>query len=97
MKNGEPLIGEHVYATHESHYPQDADGIFDEVVKTRSDGDGLIEFEITAAGRWYVRFITLERSGEPEYWYSGLLVMLGAEEERVVYESKWATLTFEVR
>jgi len=97
LMNGEPLTGEHIYATHEGHYPQDEDGIFDEAVKTRSGDDGVIEFELTDPGRWYVRFIHLRRSDEPEYWYSSLLVTLGIEDQRIFYESQWATLTFEIR
>jgi len=96
LKQGEPLTGELVYATHEGHYLADDEGIFDEAVKTRSNGNGVIEFDLTAPGRWYVRFINLNRMDEPEYWYTNLLVMLGVEDERVFYQSRWATLTFEI-
>lgn len=47
----------------------------------RTDGNGVAMFPLTAAGRWYVKFIH----------------MAPVEEEGLDYESKWATLTFEVR
>jgi uncharacterized GH25 family protein len=97
LRDGKPLPGELVYATHENHYSADEEGIFDEAVKVRSDGEGLIEFPIEAAGKWYVRFIDLERLDDSEYWYSSILVALGAQEQQISYESKWATLTFEIR
>jgi uncharacterized GH25 family protein len=96
LRDGAPIQNIRVYATHEGYYPEDAEGIFDEAVKTRSDEAGIIEFEITDAGNWYVRFIDLERETDSEYWYSGLLVALGADEEKIVYKSKWATLCFEI-
>ena len=97
LRDGEPLSGELVYATHEGHYSADEEGIFDEAVKVRSDAEGMIEFEITATGKWYVRFIDLERLSDSEYWYSNILVAMGVQERQVSYESKWATLTFEIR
>lgn len=97
LRDGKPLANELVYATHESHYSADEEGIFDEAVKVRSDGEGLIEIPISAAGKWYVRFIDLERLDDSEYWYSSFLVAIGAQEQQIFYESKWATLTFEIR
>lgn len=97
LRDGEPIEGMRVFATHEAYLPQDEEGIYDEAVKVVSDNEGVIEFEVTEPGHWYVRFIDLERKTDSEYWYSGLLVSLGAEEKRIVYESKWATLTFEIQ
>lgn len=97
LKNGQPLIGALIYATHEGHYELSDEGIYDELVRVRSDDDGEIEFVIKDAGRWYVRFIDIDRTGDKEHWYSGILVSLGAEEPRIPYESLWATLTFEIR
>ena len=97
LKDGKPLPNELVYATHENHYSPDEEGIFDEAVKLRSDGEGLIEYPISAPGKWYVRFIDLRRVDDAEYWYSGILVALGTQEQQIFYESKWATLTFEIR
>lgn len=96
LRDGDPVEGMRVYATHEGYLPQDEEGIYDEAVKVLSDADGVIEFEISDPGKWYVRFIDLQRESDPEYWYSGLLVSLGADEKRIVYESKWATLAFEI-
>jgi len=47
----------------------------------RSDAQGVIEVPLTKAGIWYVKFIHMESVKEPE----------------VDYESKWSSLTFEVR
>lgn len=97
LKDGKPLVNELIYATHEGHYDLSEDGIFDELVKVRSNEQGEVEFVLEAAGRWYVRFIHLNRIGDKEHWYSGMLVSLGVEEPRIPYESLWATLTFEIR
>jgi uncharacterized GH25 family protein len=97
LRDGEPLANELIYATHEGHYDMSPEGIFDELVKVRSDENGEIEFALEEAGRWYVRFIDLERTGDQEHWYSGMLVAVGAEEPRIPYRSDWATLTFEIR
>ena len=47
----------------------------------RSDADGIAEVRLRSAGRWYVKFIRMQRSTAPG----------------INYESQWATLTFEVR
>ena len=96
LKDGQPLANELVYATHEGHYEISDEGIFDELVRVRSDENGEVEFVLAEEGRWYVRFIHLTRMGDKEHWYSGLLVSLGADEPRIPYESLWATLTFEI-
>ena len=48
---------------------------------TRTDADGVARFVLDAPGKWYVKFINMLRSPEAG----------------VDYESKWGTLTFEVR
>jgi uncharacterized protein DUF4198 len=48
---------------------------------TRTDANGVAEVALDAAGRWYVKFVHMARATQP-----------GLD-----YESKWATLTFEVR
>lgn len=50
-------------------------------VRTRSDSDGVARFAIGAPGKWYVKFIH----------------MVPVRRDSIDYESKWATLTFEVR
>lgn len=47
----------------------------------RSDANGEVKVPLTAAGRWYVKFIH----------------MAPVSDGRVDYESKWATLTLELR
>jgi len=48
---------------------------------TRTGPDGVAEVTLDAAGRWYVKFVHMER----------------ATRRGLDYESKWATLTFEIR
>ena len=50
-------------------------------VRARSDGNGMVRFALDRPGRWYVKFIHMEP-------VSG---------DSVDYESKWASLTFELR
>jgi hypothetical protein len=47
----------------------------------RTGADGVAGFELDGPGKWYVKFIHMVRSSEGG----------------IDYESKWATLTFEVR
>lgn len=47
----------------------------------RTDADGVATVTLDAVGRWYVKFVHMER----------------ANRAGVDYESKWATLTFETR
>ena len=50
-------------------------------LEVTSDADGVAAVPIGARGHWYVKFIHMAKVNEPEF----------------DYESKWATLTFEVR
>jgi uncharacterized GH25 family protein len=50
-------------------------------VRKRTDDNGKIAFMIDSAGKWYVEFIYMSPSSEAD----------------IDYESKWATLAFEVR
>ncbi len=53
-----------------------------EEVSGRTDEDGTVRFRMRESGRWYVKFINMVKlTSEPD----------------IDYESKWATLTFEVR
>jgi len=52
-----------------------------EETRKRTDQKGTITFSIGSAGRWYIEFINMVPSPDPD----------------VDYESKWATLAFEVR
>ena len=97
LKDGKPLANELVFATHEDFYELNAEGYYEELATLRSDDNGIIELDLIAPGRWYIRFIHLTRLGDTEYWYSKLLIWLGLDEQRIPYESLWATLTFEVR
>lgn len=58
------------------------DGRRQTVQALRSDADGIVRVRLAARGQWYVKFIHMVRlSGDPT----------------ADYESKWASLTFEVR
>lgn len=57
------------------------DGQAIEEVRTRSDAQGVARFAIRAPGKWYIKFIH----------------MVPVSGDSVNYESKWATLTFQVR
>lgn len=48
---------------------------------TRSDAQGVANIPLTTAGVWYIKFINMTKVAK----------------DTVDYESKWATLTFEVR
>ena len=50
-------------------------------VRVRSDTQGVARFVIRTPGKWYVKFIR----------------MTPVQGDSVDYESKWATLTFQVR
>ncbi len=57
------------------------DGRAMDEVRARSDAAGIARFAIAAPGKWYVKFIH----------------MAPVRGDSVNYESKWATLTFQVR
>lgn len=48
---------------------------------TRTDSKGIAKIRLSSKGKWYVRFIQMTRLDQPE----------------LDYESKWATLTFEIK
>lgn len=52
-----------------------------QTMTTRTDKTGLARFRLKGAGRWYVKLIQMTRLAD----------------EKLNYESKWATLTFEIR
>ncbi len=47
----------------------------------RTDKDGMLKVKLTGAGKWYAKFISMVKINDP----------------KLNYESKWATLTFEIR
>ncbi len=47
----------------------------------RSDAKGVIRIKLTGAGKWYAKFINMVKIDDP----------------KLNYESRWATLTFEIR
>jgi len=47
----------------------------------RSDANGVIKIKLDSAGKWYAKFINMVKVNDP----------------KLNYESKWATLTFEIK
>jgi hypothetical protein len=50
-------------------------------VNTRTDAKGIARFKLSSAGKWFVKMIHMEPTSE----------------QGLNYESKWATLTFEIK
>jgi len=75
LVDGKPVVDQLVIAGGEQ------DNQAREEVRARSDSTGVTRFAVSAAGKWYVKFIH----------------MVPVSGDSVNYESKWATLTFQVR
>ena len=60
---------------------EDKDGKLIIGENVRTDKNGFAKFKLAAAGLWYVKFINMTRLADP----------------KLNYESKWATLTFELK
>lgn len=60
---------------------READGKVIAGANLRSDKKGIVKIKLDGAGKWYVRFINMSRLDDP----------------KLNYESKWATLTFEIK
>jgi uncharacterized GH25 family protein len=50
-------------------------------ISGRTGKDGVIRVQLSGAGKWYAKFINMVKVDDP----------------KLNYESKWATLTFEIR
>lgn len=75
LKDGKPLAGQVVLAGRE------ANGKIVVSPELRSDAKGIVKLRLDGAGKWYVKFINMEKLADPA----------------LNYESKWTTLTFEMR
>ena len=82
VADGMPLADQLVYASHGAHHVHDENGNHVESFSGRTDASGQVTIPLDAAGPWYIRLIHM--TPEPD-------------ETGVDYESKWATLTFEMR
>ncbi len=60
---------------------EDAGGKVNAGEAVRTDKKGIAKIKLAGAGKWYIRFINMTRLDDP----------------KLNYESKWATLTFQVR
>ncbi len=47
----------------------------------RTDKDGMLKVKLIGSGKWYAKFINMVKIDDP----------------KLNYESKWATLTFEIK
>lgn len=81
LEDGRPVANQRVYASHEGFHGHDEQGNHIEAFQGRTDKDGKVRIPLGEPGRWYVRTILMKESAD----------------EGVDYESKWATLTFEIR
>jgi hypothetical protein len=75
LLDGKPLANQFVIAGRETR-----DGKLSSTGK-RTDANGLVRFELSGAGKWFVKLIHMVPVSQPN----------------LNYESKWATLTFEIR
>lgn len=75
LKNGKPLAGQVVLAGREEN------GKIVHAPEMRSDANGIVKLRLDAAGKWYAKFINMEKLADPN----------------LNYESKWTTLTFEIK
>lgn len=75
LLDGKPLVNQYVMSGRESEGKAIAES------NVRTDKKGVAKIKLSAAGKWYVRFIQMTRLKDP----------------KLDYESKWATLTFEIR
>ena len=75
LKDGKPLANQYVM----SGYDDGTNLRIGENIRTDKKGIGKVM--LTAAGKWYVKFINMTKLTDP----------------RINYESRWATFTFEIR
>lgn len=81
LKYGEPVANQIIYASHEAYHGHAEGGGHIEAVSTRTNGEGIASFRVSAEGKWYIRTINMIEPGDDE----------------ADYESNWATLTFEIQ
>lgn len=75
LVDGKPVVGQLVIAG------GDAGGSGIAEREARTDADGVVRFRMDRPGRWYVKFINMQKT----------------DAEGLDYESKWATISFEIR
>ena len=80
LADGKAVADQLVYASYDGFHSHEGTGAHREAVDSRTDENGVVEVQLSKAGRWYVRLIR----------------MLPVDEEGADYESNWATLTFEI-
>lgn len=60
---------------------REANGKMTVTPELRSDKNGMVKLRLDGSGKWYVKFINMAKLDDPD----------------LNYESKWTTLTFEIR
>ena len=84
LVDGKPVVNQFVSAGGEhggGRFLTDLRGMPIDERSARTDSNGEVSFMLDAAGKWYVRFINMTESDDPE----------------INYRSKWASVTFEIR
>lgn len=76
----QPLYNEHTHDGHTHSHDEETDHVHNELLKLRTDEQGIVNVSISSEGIWYLRTIHL----------------VEIEEEGLTHESNWATLTFAV-
>lgn len=76
LKNGKPLKNQFVMSGREDENNELISG-----VSVRTDKNGIAKITLDGAGKWYVKFIQMQKIKDP----------------KLNYESKWATLTFAIK
>lgn len=75
LKDGKPLANQFVMAGYEKGGKAAA------AENVRSDKNGIAKIKLSEKGKWFIKFIQMQKSTEKGF----------------DYESKWTTLTFELR
>lgn len=78
LVDGKPVAGQLVIAGGQGG---GANGTAIAEREARTDENGVVRFRLDRAGRWYAKFINMQKTSA----------------EGIDYESKWATLSFEIR
>jgi hypothetical protein len=76
LVDGKPVVGQLVIAGGDA-----GGGTVIAEREARTDADGEVRFRMERAGRWYVKFINMQKT----------------DAEGLDYASKWATISFEIR
>jgi Domain of unknown function (DUF4198) len=77
--NGEPVVGEMVYASYNDQYGHAKDGTPIDAYKVLTNNEGIVTVKITTAGHWYFRTVNLVKSTEGDADYISISAALTFE------------------